>query len=397
MAGVLNGVRVIDLGIVISGPYTGSLLADLGADVIKVESPKGDQFRSYEAGFNSLNLGKRSICIDLRSSSGKTAFLNLIDTADIVLENFRPGVMDRFSLGWDVLHERNPRVVYCSISGFGSSGPYRDRPAYDTAIQSLSGFLSLLVDPAAPTVPGPPIADGAAGLYACYGILGALFERERTGIGRRVEVNMVESLIAFGNQAFGHYFFTDEVPGPTTRASVAQSYAILCKDGKSIGIHLSTVERTWSGLTAALEKPSLVADSRFKTYDGRVRNYDLLAQELGTAFATRSRDDWLPRLEANDVPCAPVNRIDEVVDDPQLSHLGTFREIVGLSGTPTMTVQTPVTYDGERTSGTTSPPALGEHTEEILRECGPNDTTLVSVRGLYESDESVIRRPLLKS
>ena len=375
MAGVLNGVRVIDLGIVISGPYTGSLLADLGADVIKVESPKGDQFRSYEAGFNSLNLGKRSICIDLRSNSGKTAFLKLIDTADIVLENFRPGVMDRFSLGWDVLHERNPRVVYCSISGFGSSGPYRDRPAYDTAIQSLSGFLSLLVDPAAPTVPGPPIADGAAGLYACYGILGALFERERTGIGRRVEVNMVESLIAFGNQAFGHYFFTDEVPGPTTRASVAQSYAILCKDGKSIGIHLSTVERTWSGLTAALEKPSLVADSRFKTYDGRVKNYDLLAQELGTAFATRSRDDWLSRLEANDVPCAPVNRIDEVVDDPQLSHLGTFREIVGLSGTPTLTVQTPVSYDGERTSGTTSPPALGEHTEEILRECGPSDTT----------------------
>ena len=119
----------------------------------------------------------------------------------------------------------------------------------------------------------------------------------------------------------------------------------------------------------------MAADSRFKTHDGRVRNYDLLAQELGTAFATRSRDDWLPRLEANDVPCAPVNRIDEVVDDPQLRHLGTFREIVGLSGTPTLTVQTPVSYDGERTSGSTSPPALGEHTEEILRECGPSDTT----------------------
>lgn len=373
MAGVLDGVRVIDLGIVISGPYTGSLLADLGADVIKVESPKGDQFRSYEAGFNSLNLGKRSICIDLRSSSGKEAFLKLVDTADVVLENFRPGVMDRFGLGWDVLHERNPRAVYCSITGFGDSGPYRDRPAYDTAVQSLSGFLSLLTDPATPTVPGPPIADGAAGLYACYGILGALFECERTGIGRRVEVNMVESLIAFGNQAFGHYFFTGEAPGPTTRARVAQSFAISCKDGKSIGMHLSTVEQTWSGLLTALERPDLASDPRFTTYDGRVKNYDLLVRELAAVFATRSRDDWLPRLEANDVPCAPVNRTDEVVDDPQLRHLGTFREIVGLSGKPTRTVQNPVSYDGGRPAGIASPPALGEHTEEILRECGVPD------------------------
>ena len=370
MAGVLNGIRVIDLGIVITGPYTGSLLVDLGADVIKVEGPKGDQFRLYEAGFNGLNLGKRSICIDLQSSSGRKTFLKLVETADIVLENFRPGVMEGLGLGWEVLKQRNPRVIYCSISGFGSSGPYRDRPAYDATIQSLSGFLSLLVDPTTPTVTGPPIADGAAGLYACYGILGALFERARTGIGRRVEVSMVESLIAFSNQAFGHYFFTGEAPGPTTRAGAAQAYALSCKDGKSIGIHLSTAERVWSGLLDVIERPDLASDQQFITYEDRVRNYEFLMQELATVFATRVRNDWLVRLEAHDIPCAPVNRINEVVEDPQLRHLGTFREIVGVSGTRTQTVQNPVFYDGDRTVDTASPPALGEHTEEILRECG---------------------------
>ena len=369
----LKGIRVLDLGRVIAGPFTGSLLVDLGADVVKVEGPQGDQFRAYEAGFNVLNLSKRSVCIDLRSKAGLAAFLKLVDTADVILENFRPGVMDRLGLGWKMLHERNQRLVYCSISGFGDSGPYRDRPAYDASIQSISGFLSLLVDPERPTIPGPPIGDAATALYACNGILGALFERERTGIGRRVDVSMVESLMAFGNQAFSHHFFTGEIPGPTTRASVAQAYAIVCKDGKSIGIHLSSVEHFWSGLLSAVERADWVSDARFRTYEDRVKNYDVLVRELGAVLAMNSRADWLTRLEANDVPCAPVNRIDEAAIDPQISHLGTIREIVGVSGKPTRAVKTPVLYDGERADSVASPPALGAHTEEILRECGLSD------------------------
>ena len=369
----LKGIRVLDLGIVIAGPFTGSLLVDLGADVVKVEGPQGDQFRSYEAGFNVLNLSKRSVCIDLRSKTGRAAFLKLVDTADVVLENFRPGVMDRLGLGWKTLHERNQRLVYCSISGFGSSGPYRDRPAYDTSIQSVSGFLSLLIDPERPTIPGPPIADAATALYACNGILGALFERERTGVGRRVDVSMVEALMAFGNQAYGHYFFTGEVPGPTTRASVAQAYAIACKDGTLIGVHLSSVEHVWSGLLTAVDRPEWASDARFRTYDARVKNYDVLVRELSAVFATAPRADWLARLEANDVPCAPVNRADEAAVDPQIRHLGTFREIVGVSGKRARAVRTPVLYDGERTDAVASPPVLGAHTEEILRECGLSD------------------------
>ncbi len=373
MTSPLKGIRVLDLGIVIAGPFTGSLLVDLGADVVKVEGPQGDQFRSYEAGFNVLNLSKRSVCIDLRSKTGRAAFQKLVDTADVVLENFRPGVMDRLGLGWKTLHERNQRLVYCSISGFGNSGPYRDRPAYDTSIQSVSGFLSLLIDPERHTIPGPPIAHAATALYACNGILGALFERERTGVGRRIDVSMVEALMAFGNQAYGHYFFTGEVPGPTTRASVAQAYAIACQDGTLIGVHLSSVEHVWSGLLTAVDRPEWASDARFRTYDARVKNYDVLVRELSAVFATSRRADWLTRLEANDVPCAPVNRANEAAVDPQISHLGTFREIVGVSGKHARAVRTPVLYDGERTDAVASPPALGAHTEEILRECGLSD------------------------
>ena len=310
------------------------LLADLGAEVVKIEPPDGDQFRSYPPGFEAVNMNKRSVCIDLRSNPGREALLRLVEDADVLLENFRPGVMARLGLDVQTLHARNPRLIVCSISGFGADGPYRTRPAYDTGAMALSGFMSLLVDPARPAVVGPPIADGITGMYACYGILGALFERERTGRGRLVESSMLESLIAFTHQAFHHYFATGEVQEPTTRPRVAQAYVMKCSDDRLIGLHLSTEDKVWRGLLSAVESPLIAADPRFRSYEGRVEHYSDLTGALADVFVTRPSAYWMERLHEQEVPFAPVYGTDEVLADPQVRHLGSIHEVAQAGAEP---------------------------------------------------------------
>ena len=192
--------------------------------------------------------------------------------------------------------------------------------------------MSLLVDADRPVVTGPPIADGVTALYACYGILGALFERERSGIGRKVDLSMVESLMAFTHQAFGHYFVTGEVQGPTTRAQVAQAYVLSCADGKLVGMHLSSPDKEWQRLLNAIECVEIAQDPRFRTYAGRVQHYAILTQMLAKVFRARTREDWMDRLQENDVPFAPVYGSDEVVTDPHVRHLGTFYDVEGPQG-----------------------------------------------------------------
>ena len=371
MAKVLDGIRVLDLGRVLVGPITGMLLADLGAEVIKIEHPEGgDQFRSYPAGFNAVNMNKQSVCIDLRTPVGREALLRLVEDADVLLENFRPGVMARLGLGAETLHARNPRLIVCSISGFGADGPYRTRPAYDTSAMALSGFMSLLVDPARPAVVGPPIADGITGMYACYGILGALYERERTGRGRLVELSMLESLIAFTHQAFHHYFATGEVQDPTTRPRVAQAYAVKCADGRLIGLHLSTPDKVWQGLLRAIDSPAIAGDSRFCSYERRVESYEDLAKALADVFVTRPSRYWMERLHEQEVPFAPVYGTDEVLADPQVCHLGSIYEIAQAGAEPSKAIRRPVRYDGEREPDAAPAPRLGQHNQRVLTEAG---------------------------
>jgi crotonobetainyl-CoA:carnitine CoA-transferase CaiB-like acyl-CoA transferase len=374
MAGVLAGIRVVEQGTFITGPAAGMLLADLGADVIKLENPdKGDPFRAFKGGlysphFQTYNRNKRSVTLDTRSEQDLRDFDALIASADVYIQNFRPGVAERLNAGESRLRALNPRLIYCAISGFGNDGPAASRPAYDTVAQAASGFLGLLVNPANPRVVGPAIADSLTGFYAAYGILGALHQRSSTGQGCTVSVSMLEAMTHFNLDAFTHYLSEGEVMGPYSRPSVSQSYALECADGKWIALHMSSPEKFWQGLATAIERPALFEDPSFRTREDRIANHEALIALLRDIFKGRSRAQWCERLQAQDVPHAPMYDTSEALNDPQARHLelevATHHPVIG----EFRTVRSPVSFDGVRSTAVTAPPLLGEHTGQVLAE-----------------------------
>jgi crotonobetainyl-CoA:carnitine CoA-transferase CaiB-like acyl-CoA transferase len=368
MAKVLQGVRVVEQGTFITGPAASMLLADLGADVIKVEQPAGDPFRAFRGGlysphYQTYNRNKKSVTLDTREKADLALFDRLIREADVYIQNFRPGVAEKLGAGEARLRELNPRLIYCAISGFGPDGPAAARPSYDTVAQAASGFLKLLVNPANPRVVGPAIADALTGFYAAYGILGALLEREtqKTGRGRRVEVSMFEAMTHFNLDAFTHLFSEGEVMGPFSRPSVSQSYVLPCADGKWIALHMSSPPKFWQGLAEAIEQSELFDDPRFATREARIANQGLLIERLTSRFVKRERAEWCRRLEALDVPHAPMYDTDEVPEDPQARHLQLFVETAHPAGGRWTTVRSPVSFDGERALQVSAPPLLGDH------------------------------------
>ncbi len=388
MAGPLDGVRVIELTTMITGSLCGMMLADMGAESIKVEKVEGgDMFRNWRGGlyssqFGAYNRNKRAITLDIRSDEGREILLKLVESADVVLENFRPGVMDRLGLSLDVLRERNPKVIYCSITGFGEDGPYVKRPAYDAVAQSLSGITSLFVDPENPQLTGPTIADNITGINACYGILAALFERERGGPPRRIDVNMLEAAIWMIPDPFANMTQQGVEPGPLVRVAASQSHAMTCADGKLLAVHLSSQEKFWQGVTAAFHVEHMRDDPRYEGRMSRIANYMDMNAEFKKAAIQKPRDYWTPRLEENDVPYAEINRLPDVFEDPQVKHLGTFYKTVH----PTEGEQTfsrrAVYIDGSRDDQPlNAPPTLGEHTDEVLGELGFDAE---AVKGLRE-------------
>jgi crotonobetainyl-CoA:carnitine CoA-transferase CaiB-like acyl-CoA transferase len=384
--GPLAGVRVVELTAMITGPLAGTLLADLGAEVIKVENPTdGDPFRSFRGGnyspyFCTYNRNKKGVTLNLKGEQGRSAFLKLVETADVLIVNFRAGVMERLGLGISRMREANPKLLICSITGFGESGPYADRPAYDAVGQALSGISSLFLGADA-QITGPSIADNLTGMYASYAILGALYERQRTGSGKYIQLNMLESTIAFISDPFANHTMAGIQPDPLMRVRASQSYALRCSDNTLLAIHMSSPTKFWMGMLTALGRLDLARDARFSERAGRLENYEELALELNKTSRTQTRDYWIERLVANDVPHAPVLTLPEVIEDPQVRHLGTFVDITHPVHGPQKTIRRPVLYDGQRDDQPlNAAPTLGEHSAEVFAALGLSANEIAAVQ-----------------
>ena len=374
---VLKNVTVVECSTFVTGPYAAALLADLGARVIKIESPPdGDPYRYFAPdpffsfNFAHLNRNKESLALDLKSSKGKEIGVELLKRADVLVENFRPGAAERLGLGYDALRALNPRLVYCSISAFGQSGPYANKPGFDTLGQAVSGLLSLLTDPDEPKVMGMAVSDYVTGLSAGYGILGALLGREKSGDGCRVETSLLQATLSFIGETAAGYMRTGAVPNRMARVKNAHAFAFVCQDKLPIAIHCSVPEKFWLALLKAADRMDLAADPRFKTRDTRRQNYQALEATLAPVFLTRSRAEWLRRLEANDVPVVPLYNVAEVLKDPQVRHLDLVEELAHPQAGKLQFIGGPVRYDGLAKEQSTPPPLLGEHSAAILTELG---------------------------
>ena len=331
MAGPLADLTVLDLTWVLAGPYASMILADLGADVIKVERPPhGDVARTTgpfvndeSIYFQSINRGKRSISIDLRQERGKALFLNLVERADVVMENFRPGAMDRLGLGYETLAARNPRLIYAATSGFGRTGPLRHRPALDVVVQGMGGVMSITGYPDGPPArPGLSLGDIAAGLYSVIGILTALRERETSGHGQLLDISMLDCQIAILENAVARYFATGQEPQRigTRHPSTTPFQAFPTKDGWLVLALSWGVDNQWELFCAALDRVDLIHDERFNTSYKRTQNHADLEPLLFEAMRTKTTAEWIAILEPYGMAVGPLNTIGQAVHQEQIQH-----------------------------------------------------------------------------
>ncbi len=376
----LEGVKVLDLTSYIAGSFAATWLADLGADVVKIESPTGDPFR-VTRGFLAWNRNKRSIVLDLKHPDGLAAFYRMVPQADVVMENYRPGVADRLGVGYEKLRELNPRIIYCSVSGYGQTGPYSQKPAFDPLLQAIGGVMAGQGGPGNPPVfLRIAVSDYYAAALAAYGVAAALYVRERTGLGQRVETSLLNAVIAI--QAWPFVRLEDD-PEPFRPGSGLVPYQLFQTADGWIFIACGN-DGFWRNLCRALDIGAFAEDPRFATQPARYQNREELLGILQEILLTRTTAEWLELLEAHDVPAAPVRTIEALFDDPQVKHnemvvelwhpkLGRIRQMgipVRLSVTPGRLAR--------------PAPMLGQHTEEVLREYGfaPEEIAELQAKGV---------------
>lgn len=371
LAGVLCGVRVVEMGTFITGPAAAVLLADFGADVIKVEKPgTGDPYRMtpdgslWAANFQAVNRNKRSIALDTSDTAQLEVFDALIANADVFIQNFRPGAAEKMNVGAARLQALNPRLVYCAISGFGPDGPDAGRPCYDTVAQAASGYLHLTVDPQNDRVTGPAVADSVTGLYAAMGILGALHERNATRRGRLVELSMLAAMAHFNVDAFTHFYSDGENMTAYTRPAASQAHVLACSDGKRIALHMSTPPKFWENLVRATGDETLL--TQFPTRQSRLDDHPAVLRALAAVFARRHRDEWCERLSAQDVPHSPVYDASEALESEPARRAGLKQEAALPGGGRFVAVRSPLVFDRAPPQPLRVPPKLDEHRADIL-------------------------------
>ncbi len=389
MTGALEDVRVLELSRYIAAPVTGKLLGELGADIVKIETPgTGDPMRYWQSGdrahspqFAVYNRTKRGITLDLKHPQGAATFLRLVDTADVVVENFRPGVMDRLGIGWEVLSVRNPRLIYCAITGFGPTGPYVDRPAYDTVISAMGGLFSQLIDLERPQPVGPAFSDLLAGLTAAHGILAALHARQRTGRGQMVDASMLRAIVGLLAEPGSVFLDQGQETISNTRQRRAQAYGLVSSDGLPFVVHMSVPEKFWLAVTEVFDLVGLRDDPRFANRMARYDNYAALDEILKRSALSRTRAEWFDLLERADVPHGPINGFEEVFDDPQVAELELIETIEMPPGERPLRQVGPALRLSE-TELRVQPPApnLGQHTDEVLAESGFSPAEIESLR-----------------
>lgn len=374
-SGPLAGIKVLDFSRILSGPYASMVLADLGAEIIKVEPiTSGDETRNFPPFQNgmshyymALNRCKKSISIDLKSPEGMQIAKDLAAQCDIVLENFRPGVMDRLGLGYETLRAKNDALLYCSITGFGANSPHGDKPAFDIVAQALSGVMSVNCEPGqAPNKLGIPLGDMAGSIFSVFGLLAALHERNATGRGKHIEVAMLDSLIALQGYLSQIYFVTGQSPQPvgTQHPSIVPYGSFPTSDGHVIVACLT--ERFWHNFARSLDREDLIADPRFALYDARLANRDALQPIIHDRMAQDTTAYWLQRLEDFDVPSAPILSIGEALEQDHVAQKGLVEKVTHPQIGEMRLVRGPIRFDGAGPAKATAPSMLGENTFDIL-------------------------------